>query len=347
MKKIGIVTLNSNDNYGNKLQNYALKTVCCRYGFQVDTLWFDDEYNSIKFFVKRLLFFVKKYRREMKFENFTRMYLNRCVFDGNHNNYDYFIAGSDQIWNYKFKGVQKRFNNYFLMFSPKKKNISYAASIGVDTISESYIEKFKDGINNINCVSVRENEAKEVLKNITDRDDIQVVLDPTMLLPKTEWEKIMKKPKKLKNKKFILNYFLGELSNEKRNGIDEFAHSHDCIVINILSKNDPYYLSDPSEFLYLEKNAFLICTDSFHASVFAILFNTPFVVFDRAQIGVSSMNSRINTLLSTFHLEHKKCDENEISSKYLDNNYDLAYDILKNRIEDSIQFIKKSLNIDE
>ena len=71
-------------------------------------------------------------------------------------------------------------------------------------------------------------------------------------------------PKQLKNDKYILNYFLGELSEQRKNEIERIAKENDCEIINILDKNGPYYETGPSEFLYLEQNAFLICTDSFH-----------------------------------------------------------------------------------
>ena len=86
----------------------------------------------------------------------------------------------------------------------------------------------------------------------------------------------------------------------------KIAKEKNCKVINLLDKNDPYYVSGPSEFLWLEKHADLICTDSYHSSVFAILYNRPFVVFDRDQVGADNMGSRIDTLLSKFELKNRK-----------------------------------------
>lgn len=77
-----------------------------------------------------------------------------------------------------------------------------------------------------------------------------------MLLTADEWDKVSRKPKMLKIDKFILNYFLGELSEKRKEEIQRIADENDCEVINILDKNSPFYECGPSEFLYLEKHAF-------------------------------------------------------------------------------------------
>ena len=102
-----------------------------------------------------------------------------------------------------------------------------------------------------------------------------------MLLSADDWDKVVKKPEQLKTNKYILNYFLGNLSETRKKEIERIAKDNGCEIINILDKDGEFYQTGPSEFLYLEKNASLICTDSFHSCVFAILYNRPFVVFDR------------------------------------------------------------------
>ena len=101
----------------------------------------------------------------------------------------------------------------------------------------------------------------------------------------------------LNHKRYILTYFLGNLSDSRKKEISRIANEYDCEIINLLDKKDPFYsCCGPSEFLYLEKNAFLICTDSFHSSVFAILYDRPFIVFNRED-KLQNMNSRIANLL--------------------------------------------------
>lgn len=350
--KIGILTLNSNNNFGNKLQNYALKTCLEKYNYSVETLWF---YNSLKNRFKptiKLFLPIKRcIIRENYFERFTRKYLNRKYYSNYNINklYDKFVVGSDQVWNYKFKGVMKNFDRYFLNFSDKNKNFSYAASISNDSIDGDYKEKFKKNIENLKNISVREDKAKELLSKISKRNDIETLVDPTMLLESKQWDKIAKKPKQMHiihNKKFILNYFLGTVSDEITKKIEKFAEENNLYIINILDENDPFFKVGPSEFLYLEKHATFICTDSFHSSVFAILYDKPFLVFERVNNGWSSMNSRIDTLLSKFKLENRRFNGEKITKENLKHDYTEAYKILKEERNKSEKFLKKALEIE-
>ena len=149
----------------------------------------------------------------------------------------------------------------------------------------------------------------------------------------------------LKTDKYILNYFLGEVSKERREEIDKIAKENGCEVINILDKNSPFYQTGPSEFLYLEKNAFAICTDSFHSCVFAILFNKPFIVFNR-ETATEKMNSRIDTLINKFELKNRKF-ENKITEENLKHDYTKAYEILEKERKKSFDFLKKELKVEE
>ena len=140
-----------------------------------------------------------------------------------------------------------------------------------------------------------------------------------------------------------MNYFLGELSETRKKEIDRIAIENNCEIINILDKNSPFYQTGPSEFLYLEKNAFLICTDSFHSSVFAVLYNRPFIVFDRED-SLVSMNSRIETLINKFNLKNRKFT-GKITEENLQHDYTEAYEILEIERQKSNEFLKKALDI--
>ena len=164
-----------------------------------------------------------------------------------------------------------------------------------------------------------------------------------MLLSAKEWDEVSKKPEQLKTDRYILNYFLGELSEERKKEIQRIADENNCEVINILDKNSPFYETGPSEFLYLEKNAFLICTDSFHSSVFAILYNKPFIVFDREE-NIVKMNSRLETLLSKFKLENRWY-KGHITDELLKVDYTEAYKILENERKKSEDFLKRALDL--
>lgn len=321
MKKIAILTLNGNFNYGNKLQNYALLKYLENKGFIVNTIWYKDNIKArIKNEIKRLIPYKLSYKRTNYFENFTRKYLNRKYYKNNNYSdfYDFIVVGSDQVWNYNLNTFDEK---YFLNFSKNKnKNIAYSASFGIPYIEEKMVNLFKNGLNNFNYISVREESGKKIIKDLINKD-VNVLVDPTLLISTNEWDKIAKKPKQLKsNRKYILNYFLGSISNERKKVIEEFALKNDCEIIDIHDINNEYYAMGPEEFVYLEKNAFLICTDSFHSVIFSILYKRPFIVFDRIESGTEGMETRIESLLNKFNLNERKfsgeIDEDILSFDY-------------------------------
>ena len=365
MKKIGIITMIGN-NFGNRLQNFALQEYLKKLKVQTETIYNNvyeipkQKYTILnipkKIYTKLKIVCINKKNKKVNnernnlFYDFDNEYIQFSrervtkEYDLNklNNKYDKFIVGSDQVWNpyaYRNKDID------FLSFSTRDKNISYAVSLGVERLDEQFETIYEEGLKNFKYISVREDKGAEIVKKITEREDIEVLVDPTMLLTKEEWAKIEKKPSQLKDKKYILNYFLGEISKERKKKIEEIAKENNCQIINILDKRDLFYISGPMEFLYLERNAFLICTDSFHSCVFAILFNTPFIVFNREDKLVD-MNSRIETLLSRFKLTNRYY-KGKIEKELLKSDYTEAYKILEEERKKSLDFLKKALNIEE
>lgn len=349
MLKIGILTINDNYNYGNRLQNYATQEFLKEMNIIAETIKNENNRYIEKF--KRLVrFFIKhkKYKREKNFIKFNNQYIIFSKYLINYklkkirfkNKYDFFITGSDQVWNPTFGRMS---DIDFLTFVESKKRISFAASFGISEIPKDMEEYYKERLNKFKALSVREERGKEIIKELTNRDDAVVILDPTMLIPIEKWEQVMEKPtmlKKLKGKKYILNYFLGNLSESRKKEIKRVATENNCEIINILDKNDPFYTCGPGEFLYLEKNAFLICTDSFHSSVFAILFNRPLVIFDREDKEVK-MNSRLETLMKKFGLENRWFKD-KIDSNLLKSNYQIE-DILNKERKKASKFINEAI----
>ena len=337
MKKIGIVTLSSNDNYGNKLQNYAIVKILTEKGYNVETVWNDVFLGHgiilyIKKTIKRIIRLSELFDKRKKcFRRFNR-YLNYKHYSYSNNSlkriskqYDAMIVGSDQVWNYEYIDGT---NTSFLLGDIQKPKIAFSASFGVSNIPDNKKWIYKKYLPKFNSISVREDRGKELVKELAKRDDAEVLVDPTMLLDGKEWDVILRKPAGVP-KKYILCYFLGEISEKRRKVIDEAAKEMGCAIINILDKQSPFYKTGPSEFLYLEKNAELICTDSFHSSVFAIIYNKPFVVFDREQKGVGCMNSRLETLLKKFHLENHKYSGDYMSKETPYKEHDEVYLLLE------------------
>jgi len=162
-----------------------------------------------------------------------------------------------------------------------------------------------------------------------------------MMLCPEDWDRVIKKPKDLTNKRYVVCYFLGTLTDEYRTAISQLAEREECTIVDLSNAESPYYCCGPSEFVYLIKNAVCVCTDSFHASVFSILYNRPFVVFNRNGKH-NTMGSRIQTLLSTFHLEDARftgiIDESCICRDYKEVNQ-----IVENERQRALRFIRKAL----
>lgn len=323
--KIGIVTITNNGvNYGNQLQNYAVKRILENIGIDtINTLYNVDgvEFfaspkwmikNKIKCFFKKGNYSFRK--KEMKFISFGKKYLNYTkpfsgvLSESETNTYDYFICGSDQIWNLNFPCNNRHIPFIFLKFAPKNKCIAFSASLGVSGYSEKQNEVLKDGISNFKAVSVREDDGADLINKVTGEKPT-VLLDPTMLIDKEDWEKIMLKPANVP-KKYILCYFLGTISENVRAQVEQWAvmYNLEVVYLNKNEINNSSAEAGPQEFIYYFANAELVCTDSFHGTVFSIIFDNPFVVFERRDSKEKSneqMGSRFKTLLKKFNLENR------------------------------------------
>lgn len=348
-KKVAIVTLIGNYNFGNRLQNYALQETINKLGFECLTLKNQSYSNTKKHYILRIIknnlnniLNSKKQNdeRTKSFEEFDKnvnFYQKKInAFNLSKTNFDYYVVGSDQVWNPYFGGL--RDVDLLVDIDPQKR-ISYSASFGIDYIPDQIQEFAKKEFSNFKAISVREDKGKTIINELTGRKDVEVLVDPTLLLTLEEWDRVAKKPKKLDTKKYILNYFLGELSEDRKAEINRIATQNNCEIINILDKNSQYYECGPSEFLYLEKNAFLVCTDSFHSSVFAFIYNRPFVIFKR-QGSKMNMNSRLETLLSKFNLKNREYNEKEITRENLNHNYEESYKLLEQERKKSEKFLK-------
>ncbi len=315
---VAIITLYGNNNYGNKLQNYALQEYLKKYFKNVDTLinypitnkahryYLRNIKNVIKSAFKSKSLTTNKNRLNcfLDFNNYINYNARKITIkNAKKFDYDYFVVGSDQVWNYHYA-----LNDIELLsFAPADKRISYAASFGFLDIPDVYKIKMKNELEKFNSISVREEEAKELLDSININKDVTVLVDPTFLLTASQWDKVAKKPLFDIPKKYILLYFLGNISNERYSKIKKFAISNNCEIVSLLDKNTIYYETGPSEFLYLVKNSYAVFTDSFHSSIFSIIYNRPFMIFDRDEVGIddkSNMNSRLVTLTKLFKLDN-------------------------------------------
>ena len=330
--RVAILTITDGANYGNRLQNYAMQEVLMSLGYEVETVKCDTfrdvsgvdklkviAKDSIKKVVGKKNTNFQYRARKARFESYNKKYLKFSKYHTANNEappdlkyaYDYFVCGSDQIWNARFPVVSCNIKNYLAAFAEMPQRVAFAASFGTRTIAPGFEELFANELKNFKAIAVRENAGKEIVDSITGKTEAEVVLDPTLLIEKEKWIEIEKKPDYIKNERFLVTYFLGGRSCVLNEYIKSVARENDLEIINLESEfftdnqieNPAFFQTSPDEFIWLMHHARYILTDSFHASVFSIIFEKPFLVFERiAQEKGNDMGSRIVTLLSTFHL---------------------------------------------
>lgn len=329
-------------NYGNRLQNYALQYFLFKSDCKSCTVFTSKKHKNFCYYIAQKI--KSQIKRLVIYNNYT----NFDYFEGKihktsyceyidtktHNigNYDAIIVGSDQVWNTTFDFVSV---NSFLPF-PHPRKIAFSASFGVDAIP--YDQRIVDCLNDFKAISVREEAGAKIVEELTGRE-ATVLVDPTMLLTKEEWRKVAKKPKGAREG-FILTYFLSPKCEASKEKLDEIRDGRE--VYELLNDADKVAgTAGPSEFLWLFDHADLILTDSFHACVFSFLFNKPFVVYDR-NWNERNMNSRLETLLSKFHLERKYAGSG-LENDIWEHDYEEGYKQLEIEREKAIGFLKKAL----
>lgn len=372
--KIGIATIVDYKNYGNRLQNYALQEALKTMEFDVETIvnhpYKPDENKSViirymermkelglKGNIDRVSEKVKGDPKEKllnekkrKFKEFSTSYINETGFTVDpknvpatlKNQFDFFVTGSDQVWNPTYR---KGSSFDFLTFAPSDKRVSYAPSFGVSTIPDNYKEEYKTWLSEFSSLSVREDAGAQLIDSLTGRK-APVLVDPTLLLTKEEWLKFAKPSESKPKKEYLLTYYLGKLSQDKQKLINEVAQENNLQIVNLADYNDPaFYTITPDEFVDMINNATVFFTDSFHGAVFSILLEKPFVVFER-ESKVPSMNSRIDTLLTKFDLLDRKF---ELINK--DNLFDINYShvppILKKERNKSLDYLTQAFHKEE
>ncbi|WP_370840240.1 polysaccharide pyruvyl transferase family protein [Megamonas funiformis] len=366
--KVAIVTLPGHFNYGNRLQNYALQKFISNYAETVETLWYENYYlpemkngKLDKVYLKNVLKFILNWKgmrekeknygknciRQYNIRNFSDKYINikyDYKIDENLNNiYDYFIAGSDQIWflNRNYSYIR------FLRFADKNKRIAYAPSFGVSKIPNKDIDKnrLKQFLKEMKLISIRETAGAKIIYELTGKR-VPVLVDPTILLSKEEWQEIEMTPRWYNGEKYILTYFLGNPSPIIKN----IAEKNNWKIYNLMDINTlDLYVSRVEEFIYLIEHAQLMCTDSFHGTVFSILMNTPFLVLNRQEKGMPDMTSRIDTLLELFGYQDRyiingECNLSEDEILYMD--FSNVKAIQEREIERSTTYLKTALNLE-
>ncbi len=369
MIRVGKLTLDGHDNYGNKLQNYALQVFLKKYADRVDTLWHSSlnifdmniaqwplrrriQYACMKDkFEERINHWQHDAIRKYRFKQFDDRYIHTKydyvgAFGSNiAQEYDFFVVGSDQVWN---PYEPQKPETVFLTFAPAAKRIAYAASFGVSEIPGHLKKDFSKYLQEMAAVSVREQRGAEIVRELTGRN-VPVLIDPTMLLTNEEWNSISRRPIWMKENypSYILSYFLGVIPEGVRHRMIQLAEKWHLQIIDLMDERHlDWYCSEPAEFLYLVSHANLVYTDSFHGAVFSILYHRPFVICDRKAKRVEKrMNSRIETLLALFHLQNRYgTDENQYAVEApFEINFGGSEQILAEERRKSDRFIREAM----
>lgn len=362
MKKIGVLTITNGQNYGNRLQNYAVQAVLERMGVKVETILnttntFDTRTLNyqLKLLIKRITGYTLEPLdlRRYKFDKFTDKFIHLSRYkvaadkmpEGLADAYDMFVSGSDQVWNPNYG-----FNSYidFMTFADRDKRVSYAASFGVSEIPSNLEEQYTEWIAGLNHISVREATGAEIVKHLTGRE-ATVLIDPTMMLDAEDWEKLEKKPKEIEeNQKYILVYFLADHEKDKDKYISSIAAQTNYQVVPLYSDYDEVqkekgvesFSYDPSEFLWLVHHAQIVFTDSFHSCVFSMLYKTPFRVFQRQE--KMNMNSRLDNLLGIFGMQWCHVDFNETAEQIMDFNINIQ-EVLQAERQKTLEYLTKAI----
>lgn len=321
MKNILLVTLQDNCNIGNRLQNYALQKILEQSGGKITNL--DNGYTPkltlkehIKIKIKEYLvsFGYEKYSvdvnkqfRRHAIENFTNTYISNIehvtyenVFEKNWDEYNLAIVGSDQVW-HKWRDNSKELPYYYLEFLPSKKRVSYAASFGFENFPMADKEKHLKGLHEMRAISCREKSGCALVEETTGRKALQV-LDPTLLLKATDWRFVENDISQIvkHGERFVFIYFLGDIDEEYQKYINNIAKERGIRIINFMDMvNRKIACCGVGEFIKFIDCADYVLTDSFHCTVFSILFKKEFTVFRRKQVGFEKMFGRIEDMLSS------------------------------------------------
>lgn len=368
MKKVETVTFHLANNYGAVLQAYALQKVISQ-KYNTEILNYDNKFisNNYKAFkqasknpIKTVYHFAKdicNYNKEIKrirlFDNFRNNYLKMSNHFTNDENPQYptadvYIVGSDQVWNpFLTNGVD---NVYLLDKLENTKKISYAASSGdikyIDENKEEFFTKF----NAFDYVSVREEKLKNYLiKN--GRKNVDVVLDPTLLLTKEMWEEFAGK-ERIEKDKYVFVYSVNNANKLFIKFVNKFAKEKGLKIV-FFDKNDikncykyskkSYYSTGPVEFVNLLFYADYVITTSFHGTALSCILNKNFFAV------LSTFPDRLDTLLEILNLKdriiYNMCDYEKALSNVID--WRKVNNLLKIARDKSLAWLNNSIECDK
>lgn len=365
-KKVGTITFHAAHNYGSNLQAWALQQILTDLGVDGEIINYrteaqKDQYTpltkrkGVKYILKNGYFLLNYRTRKAKylrFENFIEKHLVKSereyssleVLMDEPPQYDYYISGSDQIWN---TAPNDASDAYFLPFVKEGKRIAYAPSFGQignidhkDVVKE-YLERY-------DVLSVREESGQALMKDMLAKD-VPIMPDPTLLIQPAKWEQLT--ASRLIEADYIFFYTLFA-TKEMIDMVKQISAQMGLpVVISNISNQYEIFSgfrkirdAGPCEFLSLVKHAKFVCVTSFHGTVFSILFHKNFFAIN----GMS--DKRISTLLKQTNLTEQAVTKDTLEEKLCKQapiDYGEVDKQLRSLRNTGVDFLKKALELGE
>lgn len=366
--KIDIITRHGTSNYGSLLQTYATQIILSNLGYDsevIDYIKYEERgKNKAETFLKRskiwnknrftrLIYkIIQTPNHVIMYNKFKKFRMNLLKMTKEYGSLeelkkycpeaDIYCTGSDQVWG-KI-GTDEFDKTYFLDFVPQnKKCISYSASFGNDDICSNLKKELQKLLEKYDNLMVREESAIRIIEKYTNKS-AKLVLDPTLLLSTEQWQNMTTKIKE--TEKYILVYQLHDnkdferyakkFSIYKRLKLIRISPS----IHNIFKTGKLKWLPSPEEFITYFANAEYILTDSFHATVFSLIFNKRFI-----NILPSTTGTRIINILDIVGLQDrilKDFDDFKSIDRYID--FKKINKIIEKKRDESLDMLKKALN---
>lgn len=367
MAKIGILSMQRIKNYGSFLQAYALKSILNELEHDVQFVDYRVEEPLIKENKEANKF--KKGLETFKYDGKIRHKIQYILYKNNFGkkyykmlgltkepNYtpvlDTLVIGSDEVFNC----IQKNKNvGYSLELFGKnnkaKKVITYAASFGNTTIEKlkryNKIDEISNLLSNINSISVRDNNSKDIVERITNKKTT-INLDPVLIYDYIG--KCKEIPEIKQKKKYIIVYaYNGRISKIESEIIKKYAKKNNLKIYSIggiQNCTDKFINCSPFEVLSYFRNAECVITDTFHGTIFSVITHRKFATIIRKSTGNEYGNEeKLSDLLKRLNLSNRILNNVEDIDSLL--NSDINYEktdeiILKERIK-SYDYLKENI----
>lgn len=295
---------------------------------------------------------VNEYKSKKLLPLFKEYVGYEALHDGS-KKYSAVVVGSDQVWT-PMSLPNKYYNLLFV--DDKVPKIAYASSFGVSEIPAFQRKATGKYLDRFSAIGVREQQGKVIVDKLSNKVS-QVVADPTLLLARGEWEQEIADARPDEKEPYIFCYFLGD-NQEARRAVGELKKKTGYKIITIRHMDEyvsedehfgdeaPYFV-DPNDFVkYISKAAY-VCTDSFHCTIFSIIFHRQFMTFYRFQnTSKTSRNSRIDSLFEVLGIDRERIYTTDIC-KVIDNKIDYAaVDVKLSELRnDSLAFFSNALKV--